>query len=62
MATKGEGLRLINGLLADAVLLRREENLVDIKGSNSQGEQGIYNVSQNYCFAWMEPRRFGTIR
>jgi hypothetical protein len=38
MAIKGEGLRLSSGLLADAVLLRREENLADMKGDSWQGD------------------------
>ena len=38
VAIKGEDLRLSSGLLTDAVLLRREENLVDMNGGSSQGD------------------------
>jgi hypothetical protein len=38
VANKGEDLRLSSGLLADAVLLRREENLADMNGNSSQGD------------------------
>jgi hypothetical protein len=55
-------LRLSNGLLADAVLLRRDENLADMKSNGSQGDGAIYSVSKPISCPCMEARCFGSVR
>jgi hypothetical protein len=60
IAIKGEGLRLSNGFLADAVLLRREENLADMKGSSSQGDRQFIVFHKTIALPAGSLRRFGT--